>query len=155
MKDPMRLVERFAYQHPRFGIPNLMRYIVGGNVLLWLAGVLLRNRTLLSYISFDAAAILHGQIWRLVSFMFYPISSSMLALLSFYFYYWIGSTLEQYWGTPQFNIYFCSGWAFTVLYGFRCISSPASASRSRAITCTWPCFLPLPPCFRTCRCCCS
>ena len=48
MKDPMRSVERFAYQHPRFGVPNLMRYIVGGNVLFWLAGVLLRNYTLLS-----------------------------------------------------------------------------------------------------------
>ena len=119
MKDPMRLVERFAYQHPRFGIPNLMRYIVGGNVLFWIAGVLLRNYTLLSYITFDAAAILHGQVWRLVTFMFYPISGSMLfALLSFYFYYWMGSTLEQYWGTPQFNIFMLLGWLFTVIFGF-------------------------------------
>ena len=119
MKDPMRSVERFAYQHPRFGVPNLMRYIVGGNVLFWLAGVLLRNYTLLSYISFDAAAILHGQVWRLVTFMFYPISGSMLfALLSFYFYYWMGSTLEQYWGTPQFNIFILLGWFFTVVFGF-------------------------------------
>ena len=119
MKDPMRSVERFAYNHPRFGIPNLMRYIVGGNVLFWLAGVLLRNYTLLSYITFDAAAILHGQVWRLVTFMFYPISGSMLfALLSFYFYYWMGSTLEQYWGTPQFNVYLIIGWFLTVVYGF-------------------------------------
>ena len=119
MKDPMRSVERFAYQHPRFGVPNLMRYIVGGNVLFWLAGVLLRNYTLLSYITFDAAAILHGQVWRLFTFMLYPISGSMLfALLSFYFYYWMGSTLEQYWGTPQFNIFMLLGWFFTVVFGF-------------------------------------
>ena len=98
MKDPMRLVERFAYRHPRFGIPNLMRYICIGNVGFWILGVLLRNSVLLSYITFDAQAILHGQVWRLISFMFYPISGSMiLALLAFYFYYWMGSTLEQYW----------------------------------------------------------
>jgi hypothetical protein len=82
-------------------------------------GVLLQNTALLSYISFDAEAILHGQVWRLVTFMFYPISGSMLfALLSFYFYYWMGSTLEQYWGTPQFNIFILLGWFFTVVFGF-------------------------------------
>ena len=119
MKDPMRLVERFAYRHPRFGIPNLMRYICIGNVGFWILGVLLKNYVLLSYITFDAQAILHGQVWRLISFMFYPISGSMLlALLAFYFYYWMGSTLEQYWGTVQFSIYILLGWLFTVVYGF-------------------------------------
>jgi hypothetical protein len=115
----MRLVERFAYRHPRFGIPNLIRYLVGGNVLFWILCVLLRNQTLLAYISFDAEAILHGQVWRLVSFLFFPISSSPLfALLAFYFYFWMGSTLERYWGTPQFNIYILLGWLFTVVFGF-------------------------------------
>ena len=119
MKDPMRLVERFAYKHPRFGIPRLMLYITVGNVLFWVLGVLLRNAVLLDTISFDAAAILRGQIWRLVSFLFYPVSTSpILALISFYFYYWMGNSLEQYWGTPQFNLYILIGWAFTVLFGF-------------------------------------
>ena len=81
MKDPMRLIDRFCYRHPNFGIPNLMRYIVGGNVLFWFLGSLLRNTVLLDYITFDAAAILHGQIWRLVSFLFYPISGSLLLAL--------------------------------------------------------------------------
>ena len=35
-----------------------------------------------------------------------------------YFYYWIGNTLEQYWGTPQFNLYFFSGVVLTIIYGF-------------------------------------
>ncbi len=119
MKDPMRLVERFVYKHPRFGIPNISRYLVGGNLIFWILGVLLRNAAILSYISFDAAAILHGQVWRLVSFLFYPVSTSpILALLTFYFYYWMGSTLEQYWGTPHLNIFFLLGWLFTVLFGF-------------------------------------
>ena len=119
MKDPMRYVERFAARHPRFGIPNLIRYICIGNVAFWVLGVLLRNEVLLSYITFDAEAILHGQVWRLISFMFYPISGSLLfALISFYFYYWMGSTLEQYWGTVHFTIYIALGWLFTVIFGF-------------------------------------
>ncbi len=119
MKDPMRLVERFAYQHPRFGIPHLIRYICIGNLIFWILGVLLKNYTLLGYVSFDAAAILRGQVWRLVSFLFYPISfSPLLALLSFYFYYWMGDMLERYWGTVQFNVYILLGWLFTVVFGF-------------------------------------
>jgi len=29
-------VDRFAYNHPRFGIPNLMKYVVAGNVIAFL-----------------------------------------------------------------------------------------------------------------------
>ena len=41
----------------------------------------------------------------------------MWALLFFYFYYWIGSTLEREWGTPRFNIFIFSGILMTVIYG--------------------------------------
>ncbi|MBR2807966.1 MAG: hypothetical protein IKD65_02570 [Oscillospiraceae bacterium] len=116
MKDPMRLIDRFCYKHPNFGIPNLMRYLTIANVAFWILGA--ANSTLLSYLSFDAALILRGQVWRLLTFMLYPPSMGMLAFLVFYFYYWMGSTLERYWGTPQFNVYILIGWALTVVYGF-------------------------------------
>ncbi len=116
MKDPMRLVDRFCYKHPHFGIPNLMRYLTIANVVFWLIGI--TNQTLLSYLGFDAALILCGQIWRLLTFMLYPPSTGVLAFLVFYFYYWIGNALEQYWGTAHFNVYLLIGWFVTVLYGF-------------------------------------
>ena len=116
MRDPMRFIERFCYKHPTFGIKNLMKYITIANVVFWLLGSV--NYTLLGYLSFNPALILHGQVWRLVTFIFYPPSSGLFAFIAFYFYYWIGSTLEQYWGTPQFNIYFFSGVILTILYGF-------------------------------------
>ncbi|MBO7669774.1 MAG: hypothetical protein J6S60_04205 [Oscillospiraceae bacterium] len=112
----MRLIDRFCYKHPNFGIPNLMRYLTIANVVFWILGM--ANSTLLSYLRFDAGLIMHGQIWRLVTFMVYPPSMGLLAFLVFYFYYWMGTALEQVWGTPQFNIYLLIGWALTVLYGF-------------------------------------
>ena len=119
MKDPMRMVELFAYRHPRFGIPNLMRYLCIGNVGFWVLGVLLANSKLLSYIAFSAEDILNGQVWRLVSFLFYPITSGrLIGLIAIYFYYWMGSSLEKYWGTVQFNIYILLGWLAFVLFGF-------------------------------------
>ena len=119
MKDPMRLVARFAYKHPRFGIPHLMRYLVGGCVLSWILCNLLGNLPLLTYLTFDAWAILHGQVWRLVTFLFVSYEfNPLLALLFFYFYYWMGMLLEQYWGTVQFNLFMLLGWFFSVLFGF-------------------------------------
>ena len=116
MKDPMTFIERFSYKHPHFGIKNIMLYISVANAAFWVLGAI--NPVLLSYMSFNAEAILHGQIWRLVTFMLYPPSTGLFAFLAFYFYYWIGSTLEQYWGTPQFNIYLLIGYVLTVIYGF-------------------------------------
>lgn len=116
MRNPMNRIERFCYDHPNFGIRNLMMYVSIANVAFWVLGAI--NRPFLSYLSFDAAAILHGQVWRLVTFMLYPPSTGLLAFIAFYFYYWIGSTLEQYWGSGQFTIYFFSGVILTVLYGF-------------------------------------
>ena len=116
MKDPRRSIEQFCSKHPGFGIPNLMRYITAANVAIWVLGGI--NRSFLGVLTFDPALILHGQIWRLVSFIFYPPSMGLLAFLAFWFYYWIGSTLEAQWGTGQFTIYYFSGVILTVLYGF-------------------------------------
>ncbi len=116
MKDPMNYIERFCYKHPDFGVKNLMKYVAIANAAFWLLGAV--NPVLLSYLSFDPALVLRGQIWRVITFALYPPSVGMLALVAIYFYYWIGSTLEQYWGTPQFTIYFFSGLLLTLLYGF-------------------------------------
>ena len=112
----MRLIDRFCDHHPNFGIPNLMRYLTIANVVFWILGT--ANPVLVKYLCFDAELILRGQLWRLLTFMIYPPSMGILAFLVFYFYYWMGSTLEQYWGTPQFNIYLLIGWFLTVVYGF-------------------------------------
>ena len=116
MKDPRSYIERFCARHPNFGIPRLMLYVAVGNAVFWLLGVV--NTRLWPYLAFDPYLVLHGQVWRLISFALIPPSTGMLALIAIYFYYWIGSTLEQYWGTPQFTIYFFTGLILTVLYGF-------------------------------------
>lgn len=116
MKDPRTKIEEFCRAHPGFGIPNLMRYIVIANAVFWVMGVI--NPVLMNYMLFNPALILRGQIWRLISFVFIPPSTGVLAFIAFYFYYWIGSTLEQQWGTGQFTIYFFTGVILTILYGF-------------------------------------
>ena len=111
-------VQRFCAAHPRFGIPNLMRVIVIGNAAVYVLMLLTQanDANALSFLTFNLNALLHGEVWRLVTFVFVPGYSSPLALLiSLYFYYWIGSTLERQWGTAKFNLYYISGALLTVL----------------------------------------
>ncbi len=111
-------VQRFCAAHPRFGIPNLMRIIVIGNVAVYVLMLLTQanDANALSFLTFNLNALLHGEVWRLVTFVFVPAYSSPFALLiSLYFYYWIGSTLERQWGTAKFNLYYISGALLTVL----------------------------------------
>ena len=111
-------VQRFCAAHPRFGIPNLMRVIVIGNVAVYVLMLLTQanDANALSFLTFNLNALLHGEVWRLVTFVFVPAYSSPFALLiSLYFYDWIGSTLERQWGTAKFNLYYISGALLTVL----------------------------------------
>ena len=111
-------VQRFCAAHPRFGIPNLMRVIVIGNVAVYVLMLLTQanDANALSFLTFNLNALLHGEVWRLVTFVFVPAYSSPFALLiSLYFYYWIGSTLERQWGTAKFTLYYSSGTLLTVL----------------------------------------
>jgi hypothetical protein len=118
MKKLMKKIDLFCYRHPRFGIRNLMLYIVIGNALIWLLSMMDTTNTLSSLLMFSPASIAHGEIWRLVTFMFIPNDYSFLALIMFYFYYFIGNTLEAHWGTAKFNIYFFTGIVLTIIYGF-------------------------------------
>lgn len=96
----------------RFAISDLMKYIVIGQgivfALLYIwptVGVQLYNA-----ITLTRAGLLRGQIWRLVTFVFAPPSSSPIFILfALYFYYMIGTGLEARWGKVKFNLYYLIG----------------------------------------------
>ena len=112
-----RAVDRFCARHPRFGIPNLMLYVVIGTAVVYLFSMM-SGGAILPYLYFDAASLLRGEIWRLVTFLFIPSSDGILwVALSLYFYYFIGSTLERNWGSAKFTLYYLSGAVLTILYG--------------------------------------
>ncbi len=119
MKKLMRSIDRFCARHPRFGIQNLMIFVIVGNVLVWLFSMMDTTGTLMGYLYFSPYHILRGQVWRLVTFALIPESTSILSFaLSLYFYYFIGSTLERQWGQAKFTLYYISGMLFTIVYGF-------------------------------------
>ena len=118
MKKLNKRIDMFCYRHPRFGVPNLMLYVVIISLAVWLLSIMDPSKTLMSFFVFSPERILKGEVWRLVSFIFVPQSLSFWELLFFYFYYWIGNVLEKEWGTPRFNIFLISGVLLTAVYGF-------------------------------------
>ena len=121
-------LDRFCSKHPRFGIPNLMLYIAIGNVAIYLIDLFsMGGISLASVLSFDRFSILHGQIWRLFTFVFISMSGDVLGirgtgvifvLLSAFFYWWIGNLLEREWGTTKFTVFYLSGVLLNIIFGF-------------------------------------
>ena len=125
MKAISRALDRFCYNHPRLGIPQLMKYIALGNVAVFIADMLMNG--LVSYwIAFVPELILRGQIWRLVTFVFVPVSSGGYTIfgqmfffaLATFFYYWIGTALERQWGTTRFTVFYGLGVILNIVAGF-------------------------------------
>ncbi|MDD4715252.1 MAG: rhomboid family intramembrane serine protease [Oscillospiraceae bacterium] len=113
-----RALDRFCYKHPRFGIPNLMRWVVIGNIVVYLLAMMDRSGTFLGLLYFSPSLILRGQIWRLVTFLFVPIFGNLFfTAISLYFYYFIGATLEREWGTAKFTLFYLFGIGFNVAAG--------------------------------------
>ena len=115
MKKLYQAVDRFCAMHPRFGIPNLMRVIVAGTVIVYLLEMFAGSEAI-SFLAYNLEGIKRFELWRFVTFVFVPNDSSPFFLvISLYFYHWIGSTLEQRWGTARFNLYYIGGVVLTVL----------------------------------------
>ena len=68
------------------------------------------------YLDLDAEAILHGHIWRIITFIFYPPSTSLLwMIVALFVYYSLGMTLERVWGTFKYNFFYFTGVILLVL----------------------------------------
>jgi len=116
------LLDKLQRKFGRYAIHNLMLYIVIGMAAVYVLDMVaapLMGFRLSSLLAFNRAAILRGQIWRLVTFIFIPPNSSMLFIIfALYFDYLVGTALQQQWGSFRFNLYYLCGMLGTVMAGF-------------------------------------
>ncbi|MCM1387632.1 MAG: hypothetical protein NC231_09900 [Bacillus sp. (in: Bacteria)] len=109
----------FERKYGKYAIKNLSFVLVIcyaiGYVLEFMA-----PQVVLYYMTLNPYAILHGQVWRLISWIFIPPSGSNIffTLLMLYFYCSIGTTLERTWGAYRYNVYIFSGILFTIAGSF-------------------------------------
>jgi len=68
------------------------------------------NYGAVSFLTFNLADLLHGEVWRLVTWVFMPADTRpVMFLISLLCYYSIGLSLERSWGTAKFNLYYLCG----------------------------------------------
>jgi membrane associated rhomboid family serine protease len=109
VKELRRKFDRFIYNNRDMGIRNLMLIISVGTLLSYFIMLADSSGAFYSFICFDRYRILHGQIWRLFTYIFVPQSSGILLFLFLFAYYGIGRMVEQYWGTLKFNLFYLTG----------------------------------------------
>lgn len=114
----MNWIQKLERKYGRYAIHNLMYYII----ILYIVGYLvdmLNPGFFYSYLSLNVEAILHGQVWRLVTFLAQPMDTSLIFLVfALHLYYMIGQHLEEQWGTFRFNLYFFAGVLFHIIAAF-------------------------------------
>ncbi len=117
MRSIRKRFDRFCFKHRDKGIPNLMLYIVLGTALVSIMSMFNGGAQLYSLLCFDKASILHGQVWRLFTFVFTEgAGGGFLELIFLYFFYNLGRHVEQSMGTLRFNLYYFTGVIFMDIF---------------------------------------
>ena len=98
-------------------IPGLHRVLVGFAALVFALAWLLPGFT--SMLQLDPAKIRHGEVWRLVTYIFIPQTLSPLwVLFALWFLWWLGEGLERAWGAFRFTLYVLVGMIGTTAAAF-------------------------------------
>lgn len=111
----MKWMNKLERKFGKYAIQNLMYYVI----ILYALGFILNviaPSFYYNYLSLDMYAIMHGQVWRLITFIIQPPNTSLLfAIFTLYLYYMIGRQLELAWGVFRFNLYYFMGVVFHII----------------------------------------
>ena len=94
-------------------IPNLTQLLIAGQVLMFLAAM--TKPAVIGQAELVWTLVLQGEVWRLLTFLFIPVSFSPLWLFfALYIFYMFGTALEQYWGVVRYNAFLWLGALLTI-----------------------------------------
>lgn len=114
-----RFLDRISYKFRNICIPNLMLYIVIATAGVFIVDMFVTNVSLSYYLIFSRDLIFAGEWWRVVTWIFTPPDYRIvIVIINLYFAYFIGSSLENAWGSFKFNLYYLVGMIFTIIAGF-------------------------------------
>lgn len=87
-----------------------MLYIVLGTAVVYIMTQMAQNYVLYALLCFDRTAILHGQVWRLITYpLTFDAGGLLFTAISLLCYYSIGRAMENIWGTLRFNLFYLTG----------------------------------------------
>ena len=109
----MHWMEKLERKYGRFAVKRLIIYILGayavGYMLQFMETMNPKYDLYHMLIMDPEMIILHGQVWRLFTWIITPPQqASIFLIFMFIMYYWIGSTLEDIWGAFRYNVFIFS-----------------------------------------------
>lgn len=100
----MKLLDRLERNFGHLVPNNLTYYLMAGQVITFALSYY-RNEYR-NYIPLQADLVLQGQLWRLFTFVFDPLTLSPIwFIFALYIYYLYGGTLEKEWGSFRYALY--------------------------------------------------
>lgn len=96
--------------------PGLIRAVVAFNGLVWLLVWL--NPGFERFLALDPRRILHGEVWRLVTYIFLPPMFGFWTIFALMFLWFIGEGLERAWGSFRVTLFYLVGMIGTTLAAF-------------------------------------
>ncbi|WP_026509439.1 MULTISPECIES: hypothetical protein [unclassified Butyrivibrio] len=113
-------MSNFEKKFGKYAIKNLTIVLI----ICYIIGYIFRfapvGSGILNYLTLNPYAILHGQVWRLITWILIPPTESNLffVLIMLYFYYSIGTTMERVWGEYRYNLYIFTGLILMIVASF-------------------------------------
>ena len=136
-------MDRMEKKLGHIGIKGLMTYIVGLNAIVFVLTYLDTTGAFSGKLMLVPQMVLQGEVWRLLTFIFIPPTTSLLWLVfALYFYYMIGSSLENEWGTFKFNIYYFTGVVAMIAGSFLTGSLATSVYLNLSLFLAFACIFP-------------
>jgi hypothetical protein len=108
----MSLIDRLERRLSWIAIPGVVKIIMLFQALVWLLNAYRGDEALLVALYLDKDLILSGEVWRLFSFIFIPpVGSTGIILMFFavFFTIFLGSMLEEIWGSFKLTLYVIGG----------------------------------------------
>lgn len=113
----MNFLNKMERKIGKYAIPNLMIYLIAAYCIGFVIYTV--NPNFMLMLTLSPYHILHGQVWRLITWILMPTGTRVFSLLIMaLLYYQLGSALERSWGTFRFNVYIFGGMLFTVIGAF-------------------------------------
>lgn len=109
----MSLINSLENRFGRHAIPGLVAIIAWIQVGVWVLGKI--RPDFVGMLDLDPAAVRHGEIWRLVTWVFIPrVDSPVWFLFAVMLMILISEALDQAWGPFKVNLYIFGGMLFMV-----------------------------------------
>ena len=110
-------MSKFEKKFGKYAISNLTLILI----ICYVVGYVIQliNPNVAFFLTLDPYQIVHGQIWRLFSWVLIPPSSlDIFTIIMLMFYYNLGTVLEKTWGAYRYNVYIFTGMLLTIVASF-------------------------------------